>query len=666
MQRYFAKEIHRMETRNTNLLWYSIMFIALGVGIYVRFKGIGKWPLTEDEYYIATSVKNILVSGLPKYQYGGYYLRGLLYQYLAAPFLHFFSSDEFYLRVIPAIFNILAMPPLYWIGKRLSGVSGASIVVAIFSLSLWEIEFSRFARMYILFQAVFIWYIVFLVKVLIDKDRKSVNWMYFLSALSIFIYEGSIFLIALNFLPLILNGKNNRKLDVLVSVVLVFFAYLFNTIDFTHLGTPPALPADAIVHVSKGGFIYIPTFLFATLPKTIFWIISFAFLFLLDCFSGVTILKNDVFTIKARICLFFLIILSFFNLFGLLALCGILFILVHWLTWKDFKKHVPWIFLFTIIFNFIYWVGFCFITSEWKQAIVSTTSSTPGKLVFALLNYPHIINNIVLPWARAIPVLSAILFISLCIGIFVLTRSSYESRALGELLFTILLILVSIIGMFNLRYHLTRYTFFLYPIIIVLFVAFSKEIFEFIIRNRQISLLVFASATMFLFSLSEDFELNHLINIDKKEINYRMTYDVSKTYHYYPRIDVKTPAEVINLNSKPDDIIITCMIATDYYLKRLNYFYCDFISGECRNISACEGAYDRWSKAHLIYSEDQLFGLIQKTDKTIWIITQSENYKLRKPNPGEVRIYSKYTRYLFYTSIDGKLNVYRIPPRKTS
>lgn len=649
---------------NADLFWYSIMFIALGLGIYVRFKGIGKWPLAADEYYIAKSVKNILASGVPKLPFGGYYTRGLLYQYLAAPFIYFFSSDEFYLRIIPAIFNILSIPPVYWLGKRLSGVHGACISVAIFSLSLWEIEFSRFARMYAPFQAVFIWYIVFLIKVLIDQDRKSVKWMYFLSALSIFVYEGSIFLIALNFLPLILNGKNNRKLDVLVSVVLVFFAYLFNRIDFPHLGTPPAIPADAIVHVSRGGFIYLPTLLFKTLPKKLFWILSFAFLFVLNCFSGVTMLKSDVFPIRGRICLFFLIILSFFNLFGLVALCGTLFILLHWLKWKDFKKQIPWIFLFTIIFNFIYWVGFCFITSEWKHAFVSTTSSNFGKLVFVLMNYPHIFNNVVLPWVRAIPVLSGILFIFLFIGIFILTRSSYENWALGEILFVILLILILITGMFRLEYHVTRYTFFLYPILIVLFVSSIKSIFDLTIRDKRISLMIFLCVTMSLFFLSEDFNLNHFINIDKKEINYRMNFDVQKTIHFYPRKDFKTPAEIINQNSKPNDIIITCMLPTDYYLKRLDYVYCDFIYERCRNNSACEGTYDRWSKAALIHSEGKLFGLINESHKTIWIITQSENYNVRTASPGEMRLYKDYAKYLFYTSVDGMLNVYKIPPKK--
>ena len=666
MQKSYSKEFHWKETRNTDLIWYSMMFLALCVGIYSRFKGIGKWPLAADEYYIAKSIKNIVASGVPKFHFGGYYTRGLLYQYLAAPFLYFFSSDEFYLRIIPATFNIFTIPPVYWLGKRLAGIHGACVAVIIFSLSLWEIEFSRFARMYAPFQAVYIWYIVFLVKVLIDQDRKSVKWMYFLSALSIFIYEGSVFLIALNFLPIILDRKAGRKLDILISVALLFFAYIFESIDFTHIGTPPPLPADVIVGGSNGGIIYRPLLLFKTLPLNTIWIFASIILFLLNVYSIFKIFKKDGFSLQSKMCLFFLIILSFCNLFGFLILCATIFILLHWLKWEDYKKHVPRIFFFAVAFDIIFWIVYCLTTSVWKQVLFSIPSSTYKKLVSVFLNYPHFVDNVVLPWGRTIPVLSVILFIFLCIGIFVLIRSSYENRTIGELLFTILLILLLITGMFHTPYHRTRYTFFLYPIIILLFVASSKSLFELIIHNSRLSSVIFLIATVFLFFGSDDFQLNHLINIDKKEINYRMNYDVYKTDHFYPRNDVKTPAEIINLNSKPDDIIITCLLPADYYLKRLDYVYCDYIFGRCRNNSACRGNFDRWSQAALIHSEGKLFGLINKSDKTIWIITQSKNYNVREPNPGEIRLYKDYSKYLYYTSIDGALNVYRIPPKKAT
>ena len=57
---------------------------AVLAGLYGRFKGLGTWPLGVDEFYISRSIDNVLRSGLPRFPCGGYYTRGLLYQYLVA------------------------------------------------------------------------------------------------------------------------------------------------------------------------------------------------------------------------------------------------------------------------------------------------------------------------------------------------------------------------------------------------------------------------------------------------------------------------------------------------------------------------------------------------------------------------------------------------------
>ena len=46
---------------------------CVAVGVLVRFRGLGTWPLAVDEYYLAQSVQNILRVGLPEYPCGGRY-----------------------------------------------------------------------------------------------------------------------------------------------------------------------------------------------------------------------------------------------------------------------------------------------------------------------------------------------------------------------------------------------------------------------------------------------------------------------------------------------------------------------------------------------------------------------------------------------------------------
>ena len=131
------------------------------MGIFIRLKGLGTWSLTLDEYYIVKSAENILKHGLPQFPNGGYYERGILLQYMIASLLAFGVKAELSGRIFPLITNLLAIPAIYLIAKRVGNQLIATIAIVIFSFSIWEIEFARFARMYAPFQTIFIWYIYF-------------------------------------------------------------------------------------------------------------------------------------------------------------------------------------------------------------------------------------------------------------------------------------------------------------------------------------------------------------------------------------------------------------------------------------------------------------------------------------------------------------------------
>ena len=71
--------------QNKKILFFSFLAVCILLGFYFRIKGLTNGGLSNsDEYYIAKSVHNILEYGVPKYPLGGYYNRGLIYQYLSA------------------------------------------------------------------------------------------------------------------------------------------------------------------------------------------------------------------------------------------------------------------------------------------------------------------------------------------------------------------------------------------------------------------------------------------------------------------------------------------------------------------------------------------------------------------------------------------------------
>ena len=175
-------------TKEIGVLWreqpwlFAITCAALLFGVYARFKGLGTWPLTADEYYVARSVQNILRTGIPVYECGGYYPRGLLMQYLTAGLQLGGLSPELAPRLIAALSSLAALPAVYILGKRVHGSRIGLLAVIILALSVWEVEIARFGRMYAPFQALFAWYLVYFLKYTIDRDHRALWPMLALSA----------------------------------------------------------------------------------------------------------------------------------------------------------------------------------------------------------------------------------------------------------------------------------------------------------------------------------------------------------------------------------------------------------------------------------------------------------------------------------------------------
>lgn len=82
-----------------------------------------------------------------------------------------------------------------------------------------------------MFQAVFMWYIYLALIDYENKNFKNYKWLLFLSGLSIFIYEGSLFLAVFNFIPFLLVRK--VQLKYLISSTLLFIvSFILNRFNF--------------------------------------------------------------------------------------------------------------------------------------------------------------------------------------------------------------------------------------------------------------------------------------------------------------------------------------------------------------------------------------------------------------------------------------------------
>jgi len=237
--------------------WYMLAGSAVAIGIYFRFLGFSLWPLATDEYYIYRSMAFILDSGLPEFPCGGYYARGLLYQYVTVPLLAFGISPEVSLRLVAILSNLAMLPAAYLLSRRMGGLRVAAATVTILALSIWEIEMARFGRMYAPFQAIFLWYAYHAYCLIETGDHRRWRWLLGLSLAAPLVWEGGITLALLNFLPILMRRSLWRLAHLLTALAIFSASIAFLQIGFRYLGPASAQPPP-IADLSGASSIALP------------------------------------------------------------------------------------------------------------------------------------------------------------------------------------------------------------------------------------------------------------------------------------------------------------------------------------------------------------------------------------------------------------------------
>ena len=653
-----------IKNENNQFYYWVIVFIAVIIGIYIRLKGLGTWSLALDEYYIVQSVENILKHGLPQFPNGGYYDRGILMQYLIAPLLSLGVKPEFAGRIFPLLSNLLAIPAVYLIAKRAGNQLIATIVVVIFSFSIWEIEFARFARMYTPFQTISLWYIYFLLKDFNNRSFSNFKWLLILSLISIFVYEGSIFLVLLNFIPFLLYKKINYKY-LGASIVIFILSVFFIRFNFRYLNTSPAFPEEYLSSIDKT--FYSPV----KLPKVLL-----PYSFTADYFSILTpiiiaitviliflIIKNltsknfySIFSIS------FLGICAVLNQFGLFLLTFSIFIFWHFLDPKFLSKKNLILLALIFIINLIYWYSYGILSKEWYVLFTDFSSykvwGVTKRLITGFFDFPDNYKSLVL-YLKTLPVLTIFSAISLSVyfAFLFLNKGKNESTKFlsGLIIFMSLMASIPV-----LLYRETRYTFFLVPILMILVLYSVYFIFNKIFRKQLLINISFIFLVLIIFILSRDFSFYHLINIDQQDVNYRMIYNKNYKKHLYRRWDVITPTEYVKKNLKENDLIMINENSMEHYLPRVDYFNFNYRHRAFVTLSVEKGTRERWSNAKLIYTNKDLLNLIENRRTTIWFLVFPENWL------NWIDFYKRYGNNMVYQGVDGMIKVFKFPKDETN
>jgi len=637
--------------------------LATLFGLYARFRGIGVWPLADDEYHTTESVGSILKHGVPAFECGGYYVRGILYQYLLA-LLSFLPGIEqvSLFRSVTVLSNLLCLPPLYLIARRMGGSYVAMGAIVLFMLSVWEVEYARYIRMYAPFQALFVWYLYYLFRILVDKDKSCFKWIYILSIVSVFVYEAGIFLVLLNFFP-VLSGKSRMTAArALAPVLILAFAYYTLTFDFmfkaaneVFLSTLALEPAP---NVSTLGQLVIPnTFLYSLIGMPEWY---GALFLLLAVLAGILylLINNRETHYSYKLIFTFWILLAVLNQYSLIVYSLAVFWLIGWLEHGGVRgRDVMYLFV-AFLGSAVFWVVYALNTSAWHTLYSAGVDDPLWKILVTFTKYPNLVDKIYRPWMAGIPVTTCLSAALIATGLSVSGRDvNPVSRMYFRLLAALIIILCLLVGLTLQPYNNSRYTFFMYPVIILLVLYSIRQIAHVLASGKYIQSWLFLLMAGSYVALADDYDFRHLAMIDSAEINYRTVYDTPKTFHLFNRMDFRTPAEYVNERMGPDDIVITSVRPAHYYLDRLDYFYIDSRNRELPGIVACGGKKEIWTNAGLLYNKEMLLELIADSSKPVWLIVRANEYPYIWQ--GEKLIADTYVDRLVYKSIDNSVAVYR-------
>lgn len=224
---------------------YSVTFLALSlVAFFIRLYNLGTLSLWYDEVITGRVVTRILETGIPLDPSGlTFYWRGVTYHYFVSIFTGLFSNNEFWIRLPSALFGTGIIIATFFILKRYNRYL-AILACAFLTFSTYNLEYSRFARFYVMNAFLFL-LLLMAVYIGFFKDRTGYKILSLIIGLVMVhtVQIGRLFFfvilsaIALKFVYSIRNVKfvkflRNNILDgvyLLLAGVIVLLGNLFKT-----------------------------------------------------------------------------------------------------------------------------------------------------------------------------------------------------------------------------------------------------------------------------------------------------------------------------------------------------------------------------------------------------------------------------------------------------
>lgn len=591
----------RWQSCNRSKRLMVILFAAILIfaGLWGRFHQLGSRPLAEDEYYFVQSIRFILDSGKPEFPEGGYYLRALPVQYLTAGSVLLFGDSLFAYRLPSAVFSLLAAFVAFYYARRYVGTVGAYAVAAALLLSSWEIEFGRFARMYSALQLVCV---AFLASLPICRCRTGASRYipHFLLGLAIIIQPISLALLPLLLVEIVLDWRRLRRIPWLAIGATLIVPLIFFGIRRIGLATTIVEAENNSLgsRLSLHNYLVVPPFPFWSVSDNAS--VNFVFVLgLLGLAALAAVLWRRPLPVRMHLFLAMaLLVTSIAHQFAAAAV--ILAVLVFRYQACRIGSQPPWsnILIGLSMLAGGFWVGFGILHPTELGQVVPGDLARSARMTF--MGWPDFYRAAFAPWFRCMPIITAAAVAAIATQLVINAR-----RPLVEMMenpVIPILGFLAFIGCIASPQSTTRYSFFLYPSVLLLILYSIQSIVRLIGTRERIAALSPVAVFSMIIMFSGDFRPVHIARITSPEVSFRTKEYSQEAEQWIHRFDYISPAEFLNKHSRIDEPLIVSGRERPivYYLDRPYSLFVPEWSENFALLARKAGTVDRWSSARML------------------------------------------------------------------
>jgi hypothetical protein len=209
-----------------------------------------------------------------------------------------------------------------------------------------------------------------------------------------------------------------------------------------------------------------------------------------------------------------------------------------------------------------------------------------------------------------------------------ITARSETTDSIAVLL-SLILVMVLVVGGLPTDRIETRYTFFLYPPLIVLAVTALLMLLTQQKVLRHAPLFFSAAMPLLCFSATEDFQPKHIVAVDSANINFRVGMSAARAAHYYPRNDMRAVGLWLVTHVQSGDVVITGIPNLDQYYDGFNYFFLDKEDSRYEAYVCRDGRTERWTNHPVLYTEDELKPIVASGRRVFASVYSDTEERLR-------------------------------------